>query len=61
MGLLATLDISAEQDSRPRARDLSSRLKTEGYSRARWGAHDNFFTSDILIITLLSNFLLQYM
>ena len=53
MGLLATLDISAEQDSRPRARDLSSRLKTEGYSRARWGAHDNFFTSDILIITFI--------
>ena len=60
MGLLTTLDISAEQDSRPRARDLSSRLKIEGYLRARWGTHDNFFTSDILIITLLSNFLLQY-
>ena len=60
MGLLTTLDISAEQESRPRARDLSSRLKIEGYLRARWGTHDNFFTSDILIITLLSNFLLQY-
>ena len=60
MGLLTTLDISAEQERRPRARDLSSRLKTEGYLRARWGTHDNFFTSDILIITLLSNFLLQY-
>ena len=59
MGLLATLDISAEQDSRPRARDLSSRLKTEGYLRARWGTHDNFFTSDIFNNTLLSNFLLR--
>ena len=49
---------SKNQD--PRARDLSSRLKTEGHLRARWGTHDNFFTSDILIITLLSNFLLRY-
>ena len=60
MGLLTTLDISAEQESGPRARDLSSRLKIEGYLRARWGTHDNFFTSDIFNNTLLSNFLLQY-
>ena len=59
MGLLTTLDISAEQERRPRARDLSSRLKIEGYLRARWGTHDNFFTSDIFNNTLLSNFLLR--
>ena len=60
MGLLTTLDMSAEQEPRIRVRATYLPASLEGKRRARWGTHDNFFTSDILIITLLSNFLLQY-
>ena len=60
MGLLATLDISAERardEIRVRATYLPASILRA--KRARWGTHDNFFTSDIFNNTLLSNFLLR--
>ena len=64
MGLLDTLEPVQSKIREPRARGSSSRLKLRAIcgqdGAPRWGTHENFFTSDILIITLLSNFLLQY-
>ena len=60
MGLLTTLDISAEQEPRIRVRDTYLPASIEGYFGQDGARTITFFTSDILIITLLSNFLLQY-
>ena len=62
MGLLTTrVHWTSVQNKRAiRVRDFSFPLQLAVGPGQAGGTHDNFFTSDILIITLLSNFLLQY-